>query len=197
MIKTDIYSRCYMYREETSRVISALGNVDNLSGDETQPSSLEEVEARIGQQSQLLRQLEGQRTTIVSLLQKGKDLQKDTHSPAFIPEQVLLLDKAWNDTYSHANDKLAGMKGVHKVWVEYRSQRDDILNLLGQAEFELKKLVPKHDPKLVAIELRAKQDMSIALREATENMLRRLRELAESLGSVAGPEKVELPFLVT
>jgi nesprin-1 len=150
---------------------------------------LEEVESLIGQQQNMIKQLEGQRTTIVSLLQKGKDLQKDPHSTKFIPDHIQELEKTWSETYGHANEKLRQLKGTQKVWLEYRSQRDDIMLLLEQAEDELKKIVPKHDPKLVAADLRAKQDMSVALREATENMLKRLRDLAQSLGEVSGPDK--------
>lgn len=51
----------------------------------------------------------------------------------------------------------------------------------------MKQLVPKHDPKKLAHDLRVKQEMSIALREATEDMLKRLRTLADSLANVSSP----------
>jgi len=175
--------------ENLSQICKALNKLDEMAVNEIQPTTLEEVESLIGQQQNMIRQLEGQRTTIVSLLQKGKDLQKDQHATKFIPEQVQQLERTWTDTYGHANEKLRRLKGTQKVWLEYRSQRDDIMQLLGQAEEELKKIVPKHDPKQVAADLRAKQDMSAALREATENMLKRLRDLAQSLGEVSGPDK--------
>lgn len=44
--------------------------MDDFAVNETQPSSLEELEHLIGQQHNFIKQLDGQRTTIVSLLQK-------------------------------------------------------------------------------------------------------------------------------
>lgn len=187
MVKTEVHSRCYAYREEAQRVCMALGKVHDLSCGEVNPDSLEEVERLIAQHQAVLKQLEAQRATMVSLLHKGRDLQKDQNAPQFIQSQVNELDRVWNETYNQANERLKKLKESQKVWVEYRAQREDILRLLGEAESELKKLVPKHDPKKLAQDLRVKQDMSVALREATEDMLKRLRNLSTSLQNVSSP----------
>lgn len=186
MVKTEVHSRCYSYVEEVQRVRTALNKVHELSG-EVNPDSLEEVERLIAQHQAVLKQLEAQRVTMVSLLHKGRDLQKDQNAPHFIQAQVNELDKVWNETYNHANERLKKLKESQKVWVEYRTQREEILALLEQADRELQKLVPRHDPKMLAAELRTKQDMSVALREATEDMLKRLRDLSQSLSNVSSP----------
>ncbi|ODN01313.1 Nesprin-1 [Orchesella cincta] len=187
MVKTEVHSRCYAYRDEAQRVCLALNRVNDISAGEVNPDSLEEVERLIIQHQAVLKQLEAQRATMVSLLHKGRDLQKDQNAPQFIHAQVNELDRVWNETYNQANDRLKKLKESQKIWVEYRSQREDILHLLQQAESELKKLVPKHDPKKLAADLRTKQDMSVALREATEDMLNRLKNLSQSLSSVSSP----------
>lgn len=43
-------------------------------------------------------------------------------------------------------------------------------------------------PRHIAAELQSKQDLSVALREATENMLKKLRDLGANLVAVAAPE---------
>lgn len=48
-------------------------------------------------------------------------------------------------------------------------------------------MTPGQDPRQVAADLQAKQDMSVALREATEDMLRKLRDLCAALCSVTPP----------
>jgi len=65
--------------------------------------------------------------------------------------------------------------------------------LLEQAEGELKRVAPvAYDSKKVATDLQAKQDMSIALRKATEEMLRKLRDLCSTLTTMAAPERKPL-----
>lgn len=131
MVKTEVHSRCYSYREEVQRVCHALNKVHELSSSEVNPDSLEEVERLIGQHQAVLKQLEAQRATMVSLLHKGKDLQKDQNAPQFIHSQVNELDRVWNETYNEANNRLSKLRESQKVWVEYRSQREEILHLLG------------------------------------------------------------------
>jgi len=65
--------------------------------------------------------------------------------------------------------------------------------LLEQAEAELKKVAPvAYDSQKVAADLQAKQDMSIALRKATEEMLRKLRDLCSTLTTMTAPERKPL-----
>lgn len=71
----------------------------------------------------------------------------------------------------------------------YQEQKVEILALLEQAEEELNKVGGGASAKHVAEDLRSKQALSVALREATENMLRKLRDLGSGLAAVAAPDK--------
>jgi nesprin-1 len=83
--------------------------------------------------------------------------------------------------------------GTQKVWKNYKEQKDEILKLLERAEGELKKLAPvAYDSQKVAADLQAKQDISIALRKATEEMLRKLRDLCSTLTTMTAPERKPL-----
>jgi nesprin-1 len=83
--------------------------------------------------------------------------------------------------------------GTQKVWTNYKEQKDEILKLLEQAEGELKKVAPgTYDSQKVAADLQAKQDMSVALRKATEEMLRKLRDLCSTLSTMTAPERKPL-----
>ena len=83
--------------------------------------------------------------------------------------------------------------GTHKVWTGYKEQKDEILKLLEQAEGELKKVAPvAYNSQKVTADLQAKQDMSIALRKATEEMLRKLRDLCSTLTTMTAPERKPL-----
>lgn len=79
--------------------------------------------------------------------------------------------------------------GTQKVWIEYRSQREQIINLLEEAEVEFRKITPHNEPKLISKDLRAKQEMSVSLRTGTGEMLKRLRQLANNLGESAGKQR--------
>lgn len=83
--------------------------------------------------------------------------------------------------------------GTQKVWTNYKEQKDEILKLLEQAEGELKKVAPgAYDSLKVAADLQAKQDMSVALRKATEEMLCKLRDLCSTLSTMTAPERKPL-----
>lgn len=64
---------------------------------------------------------------------------------------------------------------------------------MEQAERELKKMKGKPNTSRDTVhELRDKQELSKALRLATEELLKRLRELCESLGSMTAPDRKPL-----
>lgn len=61
--------------------------------------------------------------------------------------------------------------------------------MLEKAENELKNVGSGLAPQHIADELRSKQELNRALKEATEQMLRRLRDLASNLSGVAAPDR--------
>jgi len=73
---------------------------------------LNTVEDHIVEQEAIAKELEGQRATIVSLLQRGRDLQHNPSAPAFLAERVHHLDVLWSQTNDMVNEKLRKLKGL-------------------------------------------------------------------------------------
>ena len=79
---------------------------------------------------------------------------------------------------------------MHKVLSNYIDKKDEILKLLIQADNVLKRLAPiPYDSQRVSTDLQVKQDMSITLREATEEMLCKLRDLCSTSLTVTALER--------
>ncbi|XP_071454862.1 muscle-specific protein 300 kDa-like [Hetaerina americana] len=192
MVKTEVHSKCHVHRKEVKEICSLLKAVKETSAAPAHPDSIESVKKMIQQQDTAVKYLDEQRPNIMTLIQRGKDLARDSHAPAFVQNEVEDLETAWKQTFAQAEDKLKKLKGTLKLWNNYKEQKDEILKLLEQAEKELKKITPGHDSRHVAADLQAKQDMSIALREATEEMLKKLRDSCAKLTTVAAPEKKPL-----
>lgn len=81
---------------------------------------------------------------------------------------------------------------TQKVWHNYKGQKKEISELLERAEQELKQMQGKPASRDVVRELKEKQELSKALRQATEELLKRLRELCLSLTAVTAPERKPL-----
>ncbi|XP_068085330.1 muscle-specific protein 300 kDa [Anabrus simplex] len=193
MVKTDVHYKCYTYRKEVREVCGLLQKVKETSMTGPHPETLDSVVQLIRQQESAVTQLDQQRPNIMSMLQRGKDLARDTHAPAFIKPEVTNLESSWNEAYNQTVEKLKKLKGTQKVWFSYKEQKDEILRLLEQAEEELRKATPATpDNRHLAADLQAKQDLSVSLREATEDMLRRLRDLCQSLCNLTAPERKPL-----
>lgn len=75
------------------------------------PETLGAVAHLISQQEAAVSNLDNQRSNIISMLQRGKELAKDPHAPAFINEQVVNLESKWNEAYNSTLDKLNKLKG--------------------------------------------------------------------------------------
>lgn len=190
MVKTDTLSKCYTYRREVREVCNLLKKVRDQSKQEPQPENLESINQLIKHQEVAITQLDLQRPNIISMLQKGKELSKDMNAPAFVQEEVKSLETGWNETFEETVDKLRKLKSTQNIWTNYAEQKHDILELLTRADKELKKLTPgQYNSSNLPAELQAKQEMSIHLREATEEMLRKLRDLCGNLRKITAPEK--------
>lgn len=83
---------------------------------------------------------------------------------------------------------------TQKTWQNYKDQKKEIIELLEKAEQELKKMHGKPSSRDVIHELRDKQELSKALRMATEELLKRLKELCQTLSSMTAPERKPLFF---
>lgn len=94
MTKTDIYSKSYTYRKEVREVCTLLHKVKDQSKIDVVAESPETLKTAVTHQESRLSQLEQQRSNIVSMLQRGKDLLKDQHAPPFVSLEVQQKCKA-------------------------------------------------------------------------------------------------------
>ncbi len=64
-----------------------------------------------------------------------------------------------------------------------------MLRLLDETEQELERVVPRKNQADVQADLRAKQDTRTELKRATDDILSKMKELVDTLNSVAGKEQ--------
>ena len=204
--KTDLLTKSYLCRQEIHKACASL----EASPSEEESGDLSSLDADISKQEAVVKQLDGQRVAIVSLLQRGRDLQHHTGAPEFLAEEVQHLESVWNQTFDKANDKLKKLKGkfslkiIEKImililskriegsgrlWRDYQEQKADINKLLLKAEEELKQTYSSFDPLKIASELRARHEAGVELRKATEEILRKMRNVLEELSSWVGPDQ--------
>ena len=153
------------------------------------PDSQEAVEKLIVVQEKMIQSLEDQRSTILGLLQKGKDLSKEPKAPEFLREDVRWMEATWNDSYGSATNNLRKLKDIQKVWENYNVQKSVMIKLLNDAEVELHKIVPKHNHKAIQSDLKINKDMRDDIKRATDDMMVKMKELSETLATVASKEQ--------
>ncbi|XP_043257160.1 nesprin-1 isoform X11 [Colletes gigas] len=194
MTKTDIYSKSYTYRKEVREVCTLLHKVREQSKIDVVSESPENLHSAVSHQEIRLSQLEQQRSNIVSMLQRGKDLLKDQHAPPFVSLEVQQLESSWNDTYGQSVETLKSLKSSQKLWNTYLNQKEEILKLIEQAEEELRKIesTSYYDASQVSSDLQSKQDFGSTLRKTAEELLKKLRETYANLTDVAPTERKEI-----
>ncbi|KAK6636175.1 hypothetical protein RUM43_009828 [Polyplax serrata] len=192
--QTELFTKCFTYRKEATEVCNLLKRVGETSEATPHPETLNAIDQMIIQQEMAVSNLDTQRGNIISMIQRGKELAKDPHAPPFVSEQVNSLEGKWNKAYNATLDKLNNLKTTQKTWQNYKDQKKEIIELLEKAEQELKKMRGKPSSRDVVHELRDKQELSKALRMATEELLKRLKELCQTLSSLTAPERKPLFF---
>nr|XP_016945201.1 nesprin-1 isoform X29 [Drosophila suzukii] len=190
MVKTEVFSKCYTYRREVHEVVCLLSKVKDQTANIPAPDSLERVNRLIEEQQYAINQLDHQRPHIMSMLQRGRDLIKDVHAPAFVNTEVKNLETGWNQAYTETSDKLQALKGTQAVWSEFVDQKNDIFSMLQTAETELRSLTPlQTDPKNVSQDLKSKRDLNVQLQQASHQLLPKLHALKSELAPLAAPDK--------
>lgn len=190
MVKTEVFSKCYTYRREVHEVVCLLNKVKDQTVNAPAPDSLDRVNKMIQEQQYAISQLDHQRTHIMSMLQRGRDLSKDVHAPAFVGAEVRTLETGWNEAYNETVDKLKSLKGTQTVWSDFHDQKQSIVSLLGTAEGELRSITPlQTDPKNVSSDLKNKRELNVALQSASQQMIGRLHELCVELVPLTDPTK--------
>lgn len=184
--KTDIYSKSYTYRKEVREVCTLLRKVREQSKVEVSPQVPEELQNAVKHQESRLDQLEQQRATIVSMLQRGKDLLKDQHTPPFISSEIQQLETNWNDTYGQSMETLKSLRDSQKLWDTYQTQRKEIMKLIEQAEQELRRIeaTSYYDVAQVTSDLQKEQEFNANLKKSFEEMMKKLRETCANLSPI-------------
>ncbi|KAF5308513.1 hypothetical protein FQR65_LT06178 [Abscondita terminalis] len=190
MTKTETLTKCYTYKKEVREVCELLRKVKEQSQQEHHPETIENVNQMIQQQEIAVSQLDLQRPNIMTMLQRGKELAKETASPGFIQEEVKALESGWNDAYQETVDKLNKLKTTQVVWTNFNEQKTEVINLLKRAHRELQSMpLGQYTSSNIPSELQAKQELCINLRQTTEEILKKLRELCTRLGQQTAPTK--------
>lgn len=190
MVKTEVFSKCYTYRREVHEVVCLLNKVKEQTVNAPQPDSLEKVNLMIQDHQYAISQLDHQRTHIMSMLQRGRDLSRDIHAPSFVAAEVKTLETGWNEAYSEAVEKLKTLRETQTIWNEFQDQKLDILSILGTAESELRSITPlQTDPKNVYSDLKNKRVLNATLQQASRQKINRLQELCAELTPLADTTK--------
>ncbi|GBO98724.1 Nesprin-1 [Eumeta japonica] len=134
MIKTETYTRCYTYRREVHEVICVLESAKKQAMIEPEPHSLQHVEQLVHEQQTAVQKLDRQRPSVMSMLQRGKELIKDANAPAFVREDVRNLETGWNTAYETSTDRLHKLRDTQKVWSNYEYQKDELLSDIDRIE---------------------------------------------------------------
>lgn len=134
MIKTETYTRCYTYRREVHEVICVLESAKEQAMVAPEPLSLQHVEQLVLEQQAAVHKLDRHRPSVMSMLQRGKDLIKDANAPAFVREDVKNLETGWNTAYETSTDRLHKLRDTQKVWSNYEYQKDELLSDLDKIE---------------------------------------------------------------
>lgn len=193
MVKTEVFSKCYTYRREVHEIVCLLDKVKEQTVTAPPPESLDNLRQLIQEQQFAVSQLDNQRAHIMSMLQRGRDLGKDVHAPAFLPNEIKQLEAGWTDTYTNTIDKLRELSGTEAVWNEFQAQKQQIMHLLGNAETALRSITPlQTDPKNVTHDLKAKRELNATLQQASRQMIGKLHGLCDELTPLADPIKKPL-----
>lgn len=190
MVKTEVFSKCFTYRREVHEVVCLLSKVKDQTLNAPQPESLNNLRQMIQEQQYALNQLDNQRTHIMSMLQRGRDLSKDVHAPKFVADEIKTLETGWNDTYTESVDKMRTLKSTEVVWNEFQTQKEKVMNLLGNAEQELRSITPlQTHPQNVSSDLKNKRELNTALQQASRTMIGNLHDLCQELTPLADTTK--------
>ncbi len=169
-------------------MVNHLEELQRQSVDDKFPDTEEAVEAQVEKQEAVLRELDDHRPQVLRLLQNGKDLQRDVNCPEFLTEDIRALEKAWTETYAGATDRLKALREHLAAWREYNENRARVQGLMDETEAELARVMPRRTQADVREDLERKKAVKNELRKATDEVLGKMKELADTLNSVSSEE---------
>ena len=188
MIKTEVFSKCYTYRQDVSTIVALLEKISTQAATQTaqQPENLNSVKQMVKAQEFAMNQLDNQRGHIMTMLQRGKDLSKDVYAPGFISEEVKSLETGWNETYTNTQEKLQSLKTVENIWQQFDNQKREIMNLVNLAETELRSVTPlQTNPTNCISDMQNKQQLQVHLQKSAIPVFSKLEQLYQALAAEA------------
>ena len=112
--QTSITSKFYQLSKILSlseQVLLILDKIDNKSlDDEPLPDNDEAIQVLILEHELLIGQQEENRSEILGLLQRGKDLLRDPNCPPFLKDDVAALELKWNNCCRKSLNRLNDLK---------------------------------------------------------------------------------------
>lgn len=184
MIKTETYTRCYTYRREVHEVICILESAKEQAMIEPEPQTLQHVEQLVLEQQTAVQKLDRQRPSVMSMLQRGKELIKDANAPAFVREDVRTLETGWNTAYETSNDRLHKLKDTQKVWSNYEYQKEELLSDLDKIENYVAHPGLELGVTNIGRELQETKVLSVDLEKAKTEKLPQLQQAYSELRSL-------------
>lgn len=135
--RTESISRCYLYKKEVIEVsqlfvefIVVFGRCFNWSSADqvcrlvqgvreeikSKPKSIENIEQMIVQQEEAVNLLNEQRSNVISMIQRGRELVKESdQTPEFVSELVSNLETEWKEAYSKTIENLNQLRGFCSI----------------------------------------------------------------------------------
>ena len=189
MLKIEVYTKGFAYKDQVLPALEFLEQVDRSTADEKFPASEEAVMELVEKQERLLTRLDGQRSGILSLLQKGKELKRDPNCPEFVKSESKELESAWGECNGRCSERLKALKEHLDVWREYKENKSNMMRLIDETEEEMQKIIPKHDHGLVQKDLGRKESLKRKIKRATDDIIDKMRELAKTLNVAVGSDE--------
>lgn len=184
MIKTETYTRCYTYRREVHEVICVLERAKEQAMAELEPQSLQHVEQLVVEQQAAVQKLDRHRPSVMSMLQRGKELIKDANAPAFVREDVRTLESGWNTAYESSTDRLHKLRDTQKVWSNYEYQKEELLSDLDKIESYVAHPGIELGVSNIGRELQETKTLSVDLEKAKSERLPQLQQAYSELRSL-------------
>jgi nesprin-1 len=95
----------------TLQVLLVLEKIDRKSiENENLPDNDSAIQAAISEQEKLIEEQERNRSDILGLLQRGKDLIRDPNCPSFVRDEVAALELKWNDCCRKSMNRLNDLR---------------------------------------------------------------------------------------
>ena len=189
MLRIEVYTKGFAYMDQVCPALDFLDQVDRSSADEKFPASEEAVMELVEKQEKLLNRLDGQRSEVLSLLQKGKELLRDPNCPEFVKSESRKLESSWGECNGRCSERLKALKEHLDVWREYKENKGNMIRLIDETEVEMKKIIPKHDHGLVQKDLNRKESLKKDIKRATDDIIDKMKELAKTLNVAVGNDE--------